>query len=538
MSIFSHFSHVTLTGDQRAALAALEGFMNDPEKQVFILRGYAGTGKTFLMEGVAAWLQSLSRSVLFTAPTGRAAKVLQNRTGKTTHTIHRAIYSLESSSEDTGATAFRLANREAEPDAHWVFVVDEASMLGDNTEGESTGLSFGSGRLLNDYIRYADFRQYPHTKLVLVGDNAQLPPVGMDFSPALSADYIALEYRLQVAEAELRDVVRQESDSDLLRSATGLRSALAERKLTTRLPIKSGNGLRIVPAEKLTEKYLEFNPDKPSGQQVIIAHSNTEVTAYNQLIRQHYFPGKAGVLAAGDILVISQNAYHTTPSLHNGEIVRVESVGALEVRHIKAPRGRIYPCNVPFIRFGSDVIEGEFHFREATLSVRTADGGVARVQTKVLENWLDCAESTFPFAAQHLLRRDAMDRFYQANKHLYATDKEQFERLRSQFVAIDPWCNALRCRFGYAITCHKAQGGEWKYVFVDMRASMSRDSEEFYRWVYTSITRAKRCVWLAFNSGEPKSERPAPVRVQPVVNRSRSQAVVSRVLQKRGYEVL
>ena len=124
----------------------------------------------------------------------------------------------------------------------------------------------------------------------------------------------------------------------------------------------------------------------------------------------------------------------------------------------------------------------------------------------MLENWLECTENTFPFAAQHLLRRDAMDRFYQANKGLYVKDKPQFERLRNQFLAIDPYCNALRCRFGYAITCHKAQGGEWKYVFVDMRASMPKDTVEFYRWAYTSLTRARRCAWLAFGSGEKKAQ--------------------------------
>jgi hypothetical protein len=206
----------------------------------------------------------------------------------------------------------------------------------------------------------------------------------------------------------------------------------------------------------------------------------------------------------------------------------VEALGSLEVRKISAPRGRIHASKAPFLRFGSDVIEGEFHFRDVTLSVRTAEGGMARVQTKVLENWLECTEGVFPFAAQYLLRRDASDRFYQANRRLYATDKPQFERLRNQFVAIDPWCNALRCRFGYAITCHKAQGGEWKYVFVDMRASMARDTEEFYRWVYTSITRAKRCVWLSFSTHdrEKDGEKP-PVQARPQVSAVRKPAAMS-----------
>jgi len=384
MSIFHHFSKVKLTADQHQALCALEQFLTCKETHVFVLRGFAGTGKTFLMEGVAAWLRALDRSVLFTAPTGRAAKVLQNRTGTTTQTIHRAIYALESSSEDTGAAAFKLANRSEDPDAHWVFVVDEASMLGDLTDKAQPGLTFGTGKLLGDYLKYADFKAYPHTKMVLVGDSAQLPPVGMDFSPALSADYISLEYGLKVQEVELREVVRQKGESDLLKSATNLRGALAKGQLSAKLPIQSGDGLRILPGEKLRERYLELSPDKPSGQQVIIAHSNLEVIAYNRSVRQHYFPNKEGLLAVGDILVVGQNAYHTTPSLHNGEIVRVENVGELEIRRLSAPRGKIYGSKAPFLSFQADTIEGEFHFREVTLSVRTADGSLARLQTKVL----------------------------------------------------------------------------------------------------------------------------------------------------------
>ena len=144
MSIFTHFKGVQLSADQHQALTALEAFLEDADAPVFVLQGYAGTGKTFLMQGVARWLQALERSVLFTAPTGRAAKVLQHSSGQMAQTIHRAIYALEAGSQE-GAAAFKLADREADPNAHWVFVVDEASMLGD-VPGEDEARQFGSGR--------------------------------------------------------------------------------------------------------------------------------------------------------------------------------------------------------------------------------------------------------------------------------------------------------------------------------------------------------------------------------------------------------
>jgi tRNA A37 threonylcarbamoyladenosine biosynthesis protein TsaE len=500
MSIFTHFKGVQLSADQHQALTALEAFLEDADAPIFVLQGYAGTGKTFLMQGVARWLQALERSVLFTAPTGRAAKVLQHSSGQMAQTIHRAIYALEAGSQE-GAAAFKLADREADPNAHWVFVVDEASMLGD-VPGEEEALQFGSGRLLRDYIQYANFAQFPRTKIIFVGDSAQLPPVNMDFSPALSVEYLLKTYRMRVVSATLRTVVRQKNDSDLLRGATQLRTMLeAGPPLSARLPLKSGDGIRVVPAPALLQKYLELSGAKPSPQQVIIVHSNVEVIAYNRLVRKHYFPESPQQPCPGDVLVLGHNAYHLTPALHNGEIVRVESVGTTEVRTLTAPRGKIRKTPTPYLTFSETEIKGGFRFLNAVVSVRTASGTTVRLEVKLLADWLEDESSALPFAAQYLLRRDAQDRFYQANRRLYATNKPLFERERAVFCATDPYLNALRCRYGYAITCHKAQGGEWKYVFVDLRAKMQRDSPAFYRWVYTSITRAKRCVWLAFTDG-------------------------------------
>lgn len=503
-SIFSFFEVAEPTADQRAALTALEQFILCDEAQVFILRGYAGTGKTFLMRGVGQWLAAIGRHIFFTAPTGRAAKVLANRTGKNAGTLHRAIYKMEGETEEMAN--FRLAARDQDTPADWVMVVDEASMLGDAPDqglfagsAPMGGVRYGSGRLLGDLVRYADFPRFPRTKMVFVGDDAQLPPVGMEFSPALSADYLATEYGLAVREAALRQVVRQKNGSQLLESATRMREALTgEGQLGKRLPIEQGNGVRLLPPPRLVEAYLSFSPEKPNAGNVILAHSNLQVTAYNLAVRQHYFPQGEGQVVPGDVLVVGQNAYHTNPVLHNGEVVRVESAGKPETRVIRAPRGKIAPVPSQYLYFTADEVIGTFRFRPVVLQVRASDGGTRTVETVLLEDWLQCLEKDLPWAASYLLRRDAHDRFYQANQWLYRRNREEYESRRQLFCFLDPYANALRCKFGYAVTVHKAQGGEWKHVFVDLRAAMGRDTREFYRWAYTALTRAKQCAWLAF----------------------------------------
>lgn len=503
MSVFSHFKGVNLNEDQTAALKALEFFLQDPHLQVFILKGYAGTGKTFLMQGVAKWLQALDKNVLFTAPTGRAAKVLQNKSGQNAQTIHRAIYALHAVAEE-GAAAFKLVNRDEAPDKSWVLVVDEASMLGD-AAGPNGSLQFGSGQLLRDYIHFADFEHFPETKMIFVGDDAQLPPVNMPFSPALSIDYLKRHFAIGVSGWTLRQVVRQNTDSMLHQSAQAIRTLLENPSgLPPKLPIKPGDGLRTVSIERMLEKYFELSPNKPSFQQIILAHSNQEVRFYNQEVRKRYFPNTEGPLQTGDILVMGHNAYHLDPPLHNGELVRVEKAGKCEILELKAPRGKIKAEGEPMLTFTEAEIRGVFRFREVEISFKSAEGAQHRLQVILLDDWIEGDKTTLSFAAQYLLRRFAFDRFYQANRRLYATDKALYEQARSVYCASDPYLNALRCRYGYALTCHKAQGGEWKYVFVDMRARMAKNSSDYYRWAYTAITRAKKCVWVAFASQNNK----------------------------------
>jgi len=171
------------------------------------------------------------------------------------------------------------------------------------------------------------------------------------------------------------------------------------------------------------------------------------------------------------------------------------------------------------MRFTERVMEAEFHFRDARVAVRAADGQVRYVDLKVLENWLLLDDLHFPQAADYLLKRIAYNRFYEANRALYRENNELFKHLRKEYLRTDPYANALRAKFGYAVTVHKAQGGEWDFVYVDMCAKMTRDTADFYRWSYTAITRAKKKAYLRLNPHAPGSKPPAINRKPQIVNR-------------------
>jgi AAA domain/UvrD-like helicase C-terminal domain len=508
-TLASFFSAIKLTTDQEVAIAALEQFVADDTRHVFILRGYAGTGKTFLMKEVTRWLAARQYDLLLTAPTGRAAKVLQYSTGRAASTVHRAIYKFTSEDAQTMESRFDVSTRTVDEDAMpLAIIIDEASMLGDVTTDEvgggNLGASYGSGRLMKDYLTHADFASHRGTKMIFVGDEAQLPPVGMQFSPALSRDYLFLEYGIEATEVVLRQVVRQADGSDLLATATAVRTALEAGNMPTRLPIlqTSGQGgVRKLPTDQFADMYVKLNlKPMPTGQVVILAHTNEQVSGYNTAIRQHYFPQHTEGVSAGDILVVGHNVYGGARVLNNGETIRVVEVGHVREAHIKAPRGKIREAKGCMARFTHDEISARFVWRHLRAEVRTGTGAMEQFEVVLLENVLMEGGNDLSWAGSYLLRRDAQDRFYKQNAALYRSNKDEYEKRRAQFVHVDPYANALRCKFGYAITCHKAQGGEWKHVLADMRAFMQHlpDLREYYRWAYTAITRARQCAWLGF----------------------------------------
>jgi formylglycine-generating enzyme required for sulfatase activity/tRNA A37 threonylcarbamoyladenosine biosynthesis protein TsaE len=507
-TIFSFFEGIVLTEDQKKALYELEGFILERDEQVFILSGYAGTGKTFLMKGVSKWLQELNREVVYTAPTGRASKVLSNSTGRSTSTMHRQIYKF--TKEEENRTEFSVGKRLTIEDIdnikteNLIYIVDEASMVGDELFDKKlnvTGMYYGSGKLLTDTINFLDFKSNPKTKLIFVGDEAQLPPVGMIYSPALKPDYLKKRFDLNSIKVSLTQIVRQNLNSDIYATSNNLRETLNQftTSFPDKVPVKSGNDLLIIPHAKILEQYFNLSNTSPSANSIILAFSNDLVTFYNKEIRKRFFPNKEGKVSVGDVLVVGSNTYHTEPNLNNGEIIRVTAVGKSYDKIMCCDRGKKNEVSSQYLEFSEKYVTGKFKFREVTIQVRKSDGDNAELDILILEDWLESTDADFPWCANYLIKKHATDDFYYNNRNLYQ-DRKKYDFELAKFISKDKFANAVRCKFGYALTVHKAQGGEWDNVLVNIQISVQMNTSEYYRWVYTAITRAKKAAWVSHPS--------------------------------------
>ncbi len=450
--ILTAFPH-TPTEQQEVLIQTVSQFFYAPvDEKIFVLKGYAGTGKTSVVAAIVRALNILKQKTVLLAPTGRAAKVLSAYAGFPAFTIHKKIYRQQAIGVEKFSLADNLMN-------DTLFIVDEASMIS-NTGGDS---EFGSGFLLDDLIRfvYNDRNCF----LMLLGDIAQLPPVMQDDSPAL--DWLKLEsFGLQVTEFQLTQVVRQALQSGILYNATLLRKAL-EDKLTTHLPklhlsgftdIKSLSGMELT--DEVSRSYAGVGVEDT----IIITRSNKMANIYNKGIR-------AGVMMLedeivnGDLLIVTRNNYFWNkpyPEIDfvaNGDILKVRRVG----KH-------------------SDM----YGFRFVDLTLESIDFRW-EMDARV---WIDSFYSESP-VQQNVLSRKLFD----AVAEDYADIPNKRERLKLMFE--NPYLNALQLRFAYAVTCHKAQGGQWKKVFVDMNMRPDADVDKnYYRWLYTAITRASDQVFL------------------------------------------
>jgi hypothetical protein len=476
---------VALTPCQASAVMALDRFLADPVAGVFILKGYAGTGKTTLIKGVAAALSAAGRPFQLLAPTGRAARVIRQRTGFEANTIHRLIYRLDTVQAGTGSGdkhtemarfVFQLAANNGA--AGTVYVVDEASMLSDTFQA-SEHLQFGSGKLLSDFLEYTrPCSRAFHAKVVFVGDPAQLPPVGSSFSPALDAGYLRRISGVDVAEVELADVVRQEAGM-ILENASALRNGL-RGGIYGGLDVRAGADVFEVGVDSIIKTYLGDRRE-PDPETVIIAQSNERVRDYNRMIRATLFP-RGDILERGDRLLVVANSYCMGEPIYNGDMAEVLAVDAL-------PQS---PAKPVFVNAGRDEHGAVKHvfvplkFRKVRLRLCAGGEGGREIETLVLEN--------LPGSPEADLTPLEM-------KGLYVDFRNRHPGLRpgtagfKEALAGDPWYNALRVKHGYAMTCHKAQGGEWRRVIVDFRCSMNVFTPDYYRWAYTALTRAREVLF-------------------------------------------
>ncbi|WGJ91271.1 DEAD/DEAH box helicase [Achromobacter mucicolens] len=472
---------IQLTQEQSAALQAIQSFVLDDKQDAFILRGSAGTGKTTLIAKLVDTLDSMNLSYGLLAPTGRAARILGNKIKQiapTAHcegtTIHSAIYTLDHMEVNEGAETandpglrmfFPLKEEESMLS---LFVIDESSMVGDK---ETLGdvMRFGTGRLLKDVITYGRMRRPGRTddhitKLLFVGDPAQLPPVGENSSPALDDDYLRSEHKLQVSSFDLKNVMRQAQGSAILDRATELRDALLAKSFNTFSLQPNQQDIEQVESQKAIDLVVEGLQQKDSN--VVVVHSNATALEYNRNIRERRWGNPGLPIQAGDTLLVNKNS--TTHALSNGDLVKVIEA-APDSKHV-----------LVHLKGGYEV---ELWFRNVTVAFRDSSGRIIQTPCKVLENLLTSPHRELSALEQRALLVD----FRKRHPDLHPKSAEFRKTIRR-----DPYFNALQVKYGYAMTCHKAQGGEWSTVIVDFEANVGTRNASFFRWSYTAITRAAR----------------------------------------------
>lgn len=436
------------------------------DNEIFLLTGYAGTGKSSLVGALVKALTNLEHKTVLLAPTGRAAKVFAHYAGHAAYTIHRKIYRQQRFSPDMKGF---LASNNLHHDT--LFVVDEASMI-NNTPGNDY---YGSGQLLDDLIEYV--YNGNNCRLLLLGDTAQLPPVGQSASPALSPECLA-SYGLKVTAYELNEVARQTSESGILYNATMLRKLMQEHKgdilPAPRLRLQGYTDVENLSGEFLIERLSDSYDHVGMDETIVITRSNKRAGIFNQGIRNQILY-REEELTAGDMLLVAKNNYYWGKEykeidfIANGDIARVVRVR----KHYEM-----------------------YGFRFADVQLQFPDLDV-ELDVRIL---LDTLTSDAP-----ALSRDENERLYTAILEDYAHIASQRERM--QRLKADPWFNALQVKYAYGVTCHKAQGGQWRHVYIDMGYIDPQNlTLDFYRWLYTAMTRATEHIYF-INLGEAFIER-------------------------------
>lgn len=445
------------TADQEKAMRLFADFLLSPSPDaVFLLKGYAGTGKTSLLGALVRTLDALNRKHVLLAPTGRAAKVFARHSGHPAYTIHRRIYRQKAFSNDTDN--FVMGENLMK---NTLFIVDEASMIAN--EGLS-GASFGTGRLLDDLVQYV--YGGGGCRLMLIGDTAQLPPVGEEESPALSASVLE-GYGLQVLECNLARVVRQTEDSGILYNATRLRAMVAEENIFS-LPSVRVEGfpdVKLLPGGELIEAISECYDHAGMDETIVICRSNKRANLYNKGIRNSILY-REDELETGDVLMVAKNNYYWGKDCKELDFIANGDVAV--VRRVRKVREM-------------------YGFRFADVLLEFPDYQELELEVKIL---LDTLHSDAP-----ALTREQSEALFSRVLEDYADISLKRERMKK--MKEDPYYNALQVKYAYAVTCHKAQGGQWKRVFID-QGYMTEDmlSPDYCRWLYTAFTRATETLYL------------------------------------------
>lgn len=451
------FPH-TPTAKQDRALKLLSVFVMEGRKnEVFLLKGFAGTGKTTLLGTLIANLWHTKKKAVLMAPTGRAAKVMSSYTNSQAFTIHKQIYFPKK--ERSGGVRFALApNR----NRNTIFIVDEASMIPDAPSSDHKGKQTALLDDLMSYV-YSGFR----CQLVLIGDTAQLPPVRLSLSPALQPHTLELNYGKSVTEWELDEVMRQTEDSGILMNATRLRHALESDPPGTFQFHLDGypDIVRLIDGYEIQDAITRAFDEDGREETAVIVRSNKRANLYNGNIRSRLL-FLENEIASGDYMMVVKNNYFWLKSsseagfIANGDIIEI-----LEIFAIKDLYG----------------------FRFAEVKVRMVDyPGQKPFETVLL---LDTIASESPS-----LSYEDGNRLYQAVMEDYQHESSSYRKFMG--VKNNPFFNALQVKFSYAITCHKSQGGQWETVFVEQPYLQGAPDREYLRWLYTALTRARKKLYL------------------------------------------
>lgn len=447
----------TPTAEQADAIARISSFLLSHDNEtIFLLKGYAGTGKTSLAAAVVKTLGMINAKAVLLAPTGRAAKVFSLYSGHKAYTIHKAIYRQKVFSPEMNNF---VMGRNLARDT--IFIVDEASMIPNRSNGEA---HFGTGRLLNDLVTFV--QEGDNCKLMMIGDTAQLPPVGEDESPALTRACLS-DLGLKVEQVELCNVVRQEDGSGILVNATAIRDLIRSKASIDKVRIRVNpfNDIRRVSGEELIDTISDCYARDGQDETIVITRSNKRANLYNIGIRNTILY-REEELERGDIIMVTKNNYGA--NLAGSDIEFIANGDIAVVRRVR-----------------NNIDAYGLRFADVTMTFPDYDD--FELETKVILDTLHSETSS--------LGKAQSDALFEGVYESYADEKTNRDRMKK--VKADPFYNALQIKYAYAVTCHKAQGGQWTNIFLD-HGYLTSDmiDTDYLRWLYTAVTRARGTLYL------------------------------------------
>ena len=453
--LLNKFSYHPTIKQSKLFYLLVEFLFSKNERSLFLLKGYAGTGKTTTISTLVSSLWKINKKSVLLAPTGRAAKVISVYSKKQAFTIHKKIYFPKKM--PNGSVDFVLQNNKH---TNTIFIVDEASMIPDRPQN---GKLFENGSLLDDLISYVYSGR--NCKLILIGDTAQLPPVKLKLSPALEETRLEVEYSKMVHQIELDEVTRQHQNSGILANATLLRTLIENNSIYFEFDLNFPDIIRLEDGYDIEDAITGSYDNDGVEDTAIIVRSNKRANQYNQQIRSQ-IRGQENEISPGDyVMVVKNNYFWLKESSEAGFIANGDTCEVLRIHAIKELYG----------------------FKFAEVDIRMIDYPDQKPFETVL--LLDTLASETPS-----LTYEESNKLYESVREDYGHEKSKYKQLLA--VKKNVFFNALQVKFSYAITCHKSQGGQWKTIFIEQPYLPEGPSKEYFRWLYTAITRAQEKLYL------------------------------------------